>query len=146
MKHLRALSELGKKHDRCPALLSDLKATYKWMNENVDEIADIKHENRRTIFLNVDDPDSDPWVWHSALILINNPRDIGDLRNVKGFLRNYVNLLKAAGVRTIHEATADTVTAMDGNFIEVISTTCVDEEGWMSTSDDEYDESYDESS
>ena len=30
MNHLKVLTELGKKYDRCPALLSDLKATYKW--------------------------------------------------------------------------------------------------------------------
>jgi hypothetical protein len=34
VKHLRALTEFGKKHGQHPALLSDLKATYKWLNGN----------------------------------------------------------------------------------------------------------------
>ena len=98
------------------------------VNENVDEIADIKHENRKRIFLNVDDPDSDSWVWHSASTLINDLQDIGDLHSVKVFLRNYVNLLKVAGVRTIHKATADTVTAGDDDFSDDGSATCAGEE------------------
>jgi len=117
VKHLRALTELGKKHGRCPALLSDLKATYNWLNENAGKIpAVIKNENQKSVFLNVDNPDSDPWVWHSASTLINNPQDIGDMHRVKGFLRNYANLMKAAGVRTIHDAAADTIAAMKNSF------------------------------
>ena len=108
VKHLRALTELGKKHDRHPALLSDLKATYKWLNENAEKsLAVIKNENQKPVFFNVDNPDSDPWVWHSASTLINDSQDIGDMHGVKGFLRNYANLMKAAGVRMIHGAAAD---------------------------------------
>lgn len=113
MKHLIVLAELGKNHGR-RALLSDLKATYKWLNENVDEIAsDIRNANSREIFLNVDDPDSDQWVWHSAATLVKDLHDVGDLHDVKGFLRNYDSLLKAAGVRTIQKTIAKPVAAMD---------------------------------
>ncbi len=114
MKHLRILTELGKKYGRRPALLSDLKATYKWLNENVDEIfVHIRNENRKSIFLNVDNPDSDPWVWHSASTLVKGLQDIGDLHSVNGFLRSYNNLLIAAGVRTIQKVTTEAVAAMD---------------------------------
>jgi hypothetical protein len=95
-------------------LLSDLKATYKWLNENVDEIAsDIKNANSREFFLNVDNPESDQWVWHSASTLVKDLHDVGDLHDVKGFLRNYDSLLEAAGVRTIHKRTAKPVAATD---------------------------------
>ena len=119
MKHLRVLAELGKKYGRQPALLSDLKATYKWLNENVDKFSiDIRNANRKSIFLNVDNPDSDPWVWHSASTLIRDlPQDDGDLHNVKGFLRSYDNLLKVAGVRTIQKVTAETVAPMDRRLL-----------------------------
>ena len=116
MKHLKVLVELGKKYGHRSALLSDLKATYKWLNENVDEIlADIKNENRRSIFLNVDNPESDPWTdqWHAASNLVKDLQDVGDMHDVKGFLRNYDNLLKAAGVRTIQKVKAEPVAAQD---------------------------------
>ena len=114
VKHLTVLAELGRKHGRRLALLSDLKATYKWLNENVDEIAsDIKNANSKEIFLNVDNPNSDLWVWHSASTLVKDLHDVGDLHDVKDFLRNYDSLLKAAGVRTIHKTTAKPVAAMD---------------------------------
>ncbi|KAF8330989.1 hypothetical protein F5887DRAFT_1287046 [Amanita rubescens] len=116
VKHLKVLVELGKKYGHRSALLSDLKATYKWLNENVDEIlADIKNENRRSIFLNVDNPESDPWAeqWHAASNLVKDLQDVGDMHDVKGFLRNYDNLLKAAGVRTIQKVKAEPVAAQD---------------------------------
>ena len=95
-------------------MLSDLKATYKWLNENVDEISsDIKNANSKEIFLNVDNPNSDQWVWHSASTLVKDLHDVGDLHDVKGFLRKYDSLLEAAGVRTIHKTTAKPVAATD---------------------------------
>ncbi|KAF8340990.1 hypothetical protein F5887DRAFT_426970 [Amanita rubescens] len=119
VKHLRVLAELGKKYGRQSALLSDLKATYKWLNENVDELfIDIRNANRKSIFLNVDNPDSDQWVWHSALTLIQDlSQDVGGLHGVKGFLRRYNKLLTAAGARSIQKVTAETVATMDETLL-----------------------------
>jgi hypothetical protein len=118
VKHLVILAELSQKHGRCSALLSDLKVTYKWLNENIDKIHfDIKNVYSEAIFLNVDDPDSDPWVWHSVSTLVKDLQDVGDLHDVKGFLWNYDNLLKAAGVRTIHKTMAEPVAVMDRTSI-----------------------------
>jgi hypothetical protein len=90
VKHLRVLVELGKKYGHRSALLSDLKATYKWLNDNEDEIlVDIKNENQKSLFLNVDDPVADAWVWHSASTLVKDLQDVGDMHGVKTFLRNY---------------------------------------------------------
>jgi len=115
VKHLRVLAELGKQYGRQAALLSDLKATYKLLNENADKFfIDIRNANRKSIFLNVDNPDSDQWVWRSASTLMQDlPQDIGGLHGLKGFLQNYDNLLQAAGVRTLQKVTAESVTAVD---------------------------------
>ncbi|KAM6499320.1 hypothetical protein JOM56_004828 [Amanita muscaria] len=51
------------------------------------------------LFLNVDDPESNDWTWHSASNLVIDLLDIGDMHGVKGFLRNYNGLLKGAGVK-----------------------------------------------
>lgn len=116
MRHLIALSHIGRRHGHRAALLSDLKATYKWLNENVDEIrADIRNENENLIFLNVDDPDADSWEgrWHSASSLVKDLPDVGKFHDVKGFIRKYNDLLEAAGVRTIQKVTAQPVALMD---------------------------------
>ncbi|KAF8330999.1 hypothetical protein F5887DRAFT_922915 [Amanita rubescens] len=114
VKHLRVLTELGKKYGRRPALLLDLKATYKWLNENVDEIfVHIRNENRKSIFLNVDNPDSDSWVWHSGSTLVKGLQDIGDLHWCQGFSPELQQSFDDAGVRTIQKVTTEAVAAMD---------------------------------
>ncbi|KAF8344477.1 hypothetical protein F5887DRAFT_1075526 [Amanita rubescens] len=90
-KHLKVLAEIGQMHGHRSALLSDLKATYKWLDDRSYDISTVITEEK--IFLNVDNPDSDEWVWHSASQL----RDFGA---AEAFLRNYDHLLKATGVGT----------------------------------------------
>ncbi|KAF8621710.1 hypothetical protein AX15_007571 [Amanita polypyramis BW_CC] len=114
VEHLKVLAEIGQRYGRCSALLSDLKATYKWLNDHVSEIEDdILQENSNLLFLNVDDPNSDKWVWHSALNIVMDLQDVRDLHDVKDFLRNYIDLLKAAGIRKIHNVVATPVVATD---------------------------------
>lgn len=114
VKHLKVLVDIGQNHGRRSALLSDLKATYKWLNDHVEDIfVDITNENFNKIFLNVDNPDSDDWVWHSASSLVKDLQDVGELHDVKGFLRHYDDLLKAAGVRTIQKVTAKPIAVVD---------------------------------
>ena len=113
--HLKVLAEIGQSHGYRPALLSDLKATYKWLNEHIDDIsADIVKESSNRIFLNVDNPDSDEWKWDSAICLvIKDLQDVGQLREVKHFLHKYDDLLKAAGAGTIEKVTAKHVAVVD---------------------------------
>ena len=114
MEHLKVLAEIGRDCGHCPALLSDLKATYRWLNDHVDEIcADILQENSNPLFLNVDDPKSDKWVWHSALNIVRDLHDVQELHDLKDFLRNYNDLLDAAGIRKIHNVIAEPVVKTD---------------------------------
>ena len=115
VEHLKVLAEIGQSHGYRPAMLADLKATYKWLNEHVDVIsADIANESSNRIFLNVDNPDSDEWIWHSAIFLvIKDLQDVGQLREVKHFLQKYDDLLKAAGAGTIEKVTAKPVAVVD---------------------------------
>ena len=114
MKHLKVLAEIGQRHGRRSVLLSDLKATYKWLNERANHVsADMMHEKSHSMFLNVDNPDSDDWVWHSASSLVKDLQDVGDLHDLKGFLRNYDALLKVAGARKVRKVTAKPVVVVD---------------------------------
>ena len=97
-------------------MLSDLKATYSWLNDNLgdDEFQDlILHQNKKRIFLNVDDPASDEWVWHSALMLVMDLPDVEDVHDVKDFLRGYSDLLKAVGVGKVQKVAANEISPTD---------------------------------
>ncbi len=82
------------------------------LNEHADDIsADIMNENSNKIFPNADNPDE--WVWHSACSLVKDLQDVGELHDVKGFLRNYDALLQAAGVRTVRRVKAKPIAVVD---------------------------------
>ncbi|KAF8629294.1 hypothetical protein AX15_003527 [Amanita polypyramis BW_CC] len=114
IKHLEVLAQIGQNYGRPPALLEDLKATYKWLNDHASEIhVHISQRRSKSLFLNVDNPDSDEWEWHSASSLVMDLQDVGRLRGVKEFLRSYNDLLKAAGIRKIHNPVAKPVPIHD---------------------------------
>lgn len=75
--------------------------TLTWLNENVADsddniLYDLRYEN---IFLNVDDPSTEAWIWTNANELAFEAEDIDDgIRYVREFLLPYDNLLRAAGV------------------------------------------------
>ena len=75
--------------------------TLKWLNENVidsgdDILYDLQYEN---IFLNVDNPSTETWIWTNANELAFEAEDIDDgIRYVRNFLLPYDKLLRAAGV------------------------------------------------
>lgn len=76
--------------------------TLKWLNEKVVDSDDVnmfyelRYEN---IFLNVDDPFAESWIWTNANDLAFEAEDIDDgIRYVRRFLLPYDNLLRAAGV------------------------------------------------
>ncbi|KAF7297128.1 BTB domain-containing protein [Mycena indigotica] len=106
VEHLRVLAlRIAKDFTSDVYVLSDLEATYKWLDDHQDEVEDeIIEFHDEPLFLNVDDPKSDPWVWHSADEMFFNIMDGGDLKSVKKSLLRFRDLLSVAGVEDIIQA------------------------------------------
>ncbi|KAJ7629420.1 hypothetical protein DFH06DRAFT_1338309 [Mycena polygramma] len=106
VEHLRVLAlQVAKDYTSDVYLLSDLESTYRWLDDNQDEVEDIIVEyHDEPIFLNVDDPKTDPWLWHSADEMFFNIVDSGDLKSVKKFLLPFKDLLTVSGVEDIINA------------------------------------------
>ncbi|KAF5382259.1 hypothetical protein D9757_008956 [Collybiopsis confluens] len=85
------------------SLIRDLKATYKWLqnNQNAAQSALQGHQHE-SIFLNVDDIDdnNEQWRWNSAQELVLNLKyDSGRFFVIQAFLYQFRSLLLVAGVR-----------------------------------------------
>ena len=81
-------------------MLSDLKATYSWLNKNVEAAREaLVCAVDTPLFLNVEDPLTSAWIdnWQPASKLVLNLKDYGSLKTVKPFLRQYDQLLLSAG-------------------------------------------------
>lgn len=81
--------------------LPDLTATYQWLNDdaNIGKVAGIVADMEdEPIFLNVDDPFTDEWVWCAANQLALESHDLSAVRAVRDYLKPFRRLLKAAGV------------------------------------------------
>ncbi|KAJ6617959.1 hypothetical protein B0H10DRAFT_1947944 [Mycena sp. CBHHK59/15] len=104
--HLRVLSsQVAKDYISDIYLLSDLEATYRWLDDHQDQVEDIIIEfHDEPLFLNVNDPKTDPWLWHSADEMFFNILDGGDLKSVKKFLLPFKDLLSVSGVEDIVNA------------------------------------------
>ncbi|KAF7361321.1 BTB domain-containing protein [Mycena sanguinolenta] len=106
IEHLRVLAlQVAKDYTSDIYLLSDLEATYAWLEEHQHELEDSMIEfHDEPLFLNVDDPKTDPWSFNSADELFFNIRDGGDLKSVKKFLLPFKDLLTVSGVEDIVNA------------------------------------------
>ncbi|KAJ7186780.1 hypothetical protein C8R46DRAFT_279690 [Mycena filopes] len=106
VEHLRVLAlQVAKDYTSDIYLLADLESTYKWLDTHQDEVLDSLIEfHDEPLFLNVDDPKTDPWQWHCADEMFFNILDGGDLKSVKKFLRPLKDLLTVAGVEDIVHA------------------------------------------
>ena len=86
-------------------LLSDINATYKWLNERAEQAKEfLVPLATEKLFLNVDDPSEEWWdnQWVAAQdMVLNFDYDIEDIKRVKRFLREYSNLLHASGCNTM---------------------------------------------
>jgi sacsin len=83
--------------------------TYKWLDDHQDVVEDIiVNYHSEPLFLNVDDPATEPWLWHSADEMFFNILDGGDLKSVKKFLMPFKDLLSVAGVEDIVNPTVPT--------------------------------------
>ncbi|KAM6499293.1 hypothetical protein JOM56_004801 [Amanita muscaria] len=120
LAHLLVLAEIAQDHGRHSGLLSDLKATYRWLNDHADDIADLfLPRSNDKLFLNVDNPEFDKWVWDSPSYLVIGLQDVGEIREVKGYLRNHSELLRAAGVRRVQKGQAKPITAIEDSSLDL---------------------------
>lgn len=86
-------------------LLSDIQATYKWLDEHSEEAQQpLLSAGHFKLFLNVNDPTEDGWTgkWETAQnIVLNLHYDCQQLRTARDFLVKYDKLLLAAGCSTM---------------------------------------------
>lgn len=101
MEHLRTLSLLADRYRYNSNLISDLTATYQWLNARTDDCRPylVAYEGER-LFLNVDNP-SITWNFAAANQLVFNGRDEGGRQRVRSFLLAFKPLLLAAGGREV---------------------------------------------
>ncbi|KAF9557584.1 hypothetical protein CPC08DRAFT_751892 [Agrocybe pediades] len=102
VEHLKVLAtQVAQDHPGNSVVLSDLKATYKWLNENANNARPyLLQISSEKIFLNVDDPTTSHWTgkWVAANeMLLNLHYDMGQARQVRTFLQDYGDLLLSAG-------------------------------------------------
>lgn len=102
MEHLRVIAlHIAPKYPENSAVLTDLTATYKWLEEHVAG-TDLgpcisKYRNER-LFLNVDAPNAGPHIWHCADQLFFDIDDYREQFGVRKFLIPFSGLLELAGV------------------------------------------------
>ncbi|KAJ7286330.1 hypothetical protein C8J57DRAFT_1024511, partial [Mycena rebaudengoi] len=100
VKHLKVLAlQVAPEHSGNRTLLGHLRATYQWLDQNKEAARYQLLRERGALFLNVDDPASEPWsLWCSAEQLIFNVEydyhETGSYR-VREFLQDYRPLLLA---------------------------------------------------
>jgi hypothetical protein len=104
VKHLRTLARIAQNFASNPRILADITQTYEWLNSREDnEIEFIAQYKDEYLFLNVDDPKSEPWTFHCARKMFFNIPDLDDdqFACVGEFLSPFENLLRLAGVKEI---------------------------------------------
>ena len=99
-------TKVALRHSEDRTLLSDLKATYSWLNKNVEDAREaLLYAIDIPLFLNVADPLTSEWVgnWEPASnLVLNLPEDIGTWKSVRPFLRGYEELLLSAGCNQLN--------------------------------------------
>ena len=99
-------TKVALRHSEDRTLLSDLKATYTWLNKNVEDAREaLLYAVDIPLFLNVVDPLTSEWIgnWQPASnLVLNLTEDIGMLKAVRPFLREYEALLLSAGCNSLN--------------------------------------------
>ena len=106
MEHLKVLTtEIAQHYPGNLTLLSDIQATYKWLEEHSEQAREpLLRAGHLKLFLNVNDPTEDEWTgkWETAQnIVLNLHYDCKQLRTAREFLVKYDKLLLAAGSSTM---------------------------------------------
>lgn len=86
-------------------LIHDLESTYAFLEDNIGSATgeDIVQIRDGALFLNVESPDTDTWVWDEGDRLVFETHDMGNsVRYVRAFLLPYSKLLRAAGVLQVY--------------------------------------------
>ncbi|KZS95252.1 hypothetical protein SISNIDRAFT_484117 [Sistotremastrum niveocremeum HHB9708] len=104
--HLVILAtEVALDHPKDPTLMSDLKATYKWLDSHAKEAeTSLRRHQATKTYLNIDDWDLDEWRWFSARQLVldlSYDSEAADLYGVRGVLSDYLNLMRHAGAEQL---------------------------------------------
>ena len=99
-------TKLALRHSEDRTLLSDLKATYTWLNKNVEDAREaLLYVIDIPLFLNVEDPLTSEWIgnWQPASkLVLNLAEDSGAWKAVKPLLLEYENLLLSAGCHILN--------------------------------------------
>ena len=94
------------RHSEDRTLLNDLKATYTWLNKNVEDAREaLVYATDIPLFLNVVDPLTSEWIgnWQPASkLVLNLTEDSGTWKAVKPFLHEYEDLLLSAGCHRLN--------------------------------------------
>jgi BTB/POZ domain len=93
-----------------------LKETYAWLSKNASGLSNL----HGTIFLNVDDPAADEWVFLSAQQMAFENHDVQNIQHVRSFLLPYRALLQVAGVIDIKYPDVDTSPAPENTDQSVL--------------------------
>ncbi|KAJ6531213.1 hypothetical protein B0H19DRAFT_472983 [Mycena capillaripes] len=121
--HLVVLAvQIAPNHPGDQILLQHLQATYQWLDENREEAREhLLCHTQEALFLNVDDPRSEPWEWRAATeLLFDIEYDYPETKTfqVRQFLQNHRPLLLAAGAGSEHAVDFQPKTkAPDGNAL-----------------------------
>ena len=106
VEHLKVLTtQIAQDYPGNLTLLSDIQATYKWLDEHSEEARQpLLCACHFKLFLNVNDPTEDGWTgkWEAAQnIVLNLHYDCQQLKTAGDFLVKYDKLLLAAGCSTM---------------------------------------------
>ncbi|KIM37442.1 hypothetical protein M413DRAFT_30903 [Hebeloma cylindrosporum] len=106
IRHLRALSSFqASTPNQRRILIHDIRSTYDFLEDNIGSATgeDIVQIRDGALFLNVEDPDTDTWVWDEGDRLVFETHDMeNSVRYVRAFLLPYGKLLRAAGVLQVY--------------------------------------------
>ena len=99
-------TKVALRHSEDRTLLSDLKATYTWLNKNVEDAREaLVCAVDIPLFLNVVNPLTSEWIgnWQPASkLVLNLTEDYGAWKAVRPFLHEYEELLLSAGCQKLN--------------------------------------------
>lgn len=104
-------------------MLSDIRETYKWLNEQADAAGPLlMQHNTDRLFLNVTEQDGDEWVWYSAQdLLLGIQNQWSNYQPIKSFLAPFETLLAKSGINRISPARWSAPAYTEDNSSSILS-------------------------